>query len=242
MVSEWPERFSAHASGSLNPGGSAARLFTIGHSNHDPEAFLNLLRRAEISAVADVRSLPSSMRHPHFNRPELEGFLKHQGITYVFLGDFLGGRPQQPSLYDVDGRVDYERVRKMPFFEQGLERLIKGQDQYRIALVCAEEDPLHCHRGLMIAPALVERGLAPVHLRGDGSMETTEDLEKRLFAETKVGAGILDGLFASTISPEDRKRLLADAYRDMARRKGFRRRPDTQPAADFREEIDDFGE
>ena len=205
---------------------AAPRLFSIGHSHHELAGLVRLLQAAAVTTVADVRSSPFSQRHPQFNRPELEDGLQRYGIGYVFLGDLLGGRASQPSLYDADGRVDYERVRATPFFRLGLERLIRGLDQFTIAMLCAEEDPLDCHRGLMITPALVEQGLAPAHLRGDGSIETTAAMEARLLGETKVGAGILDGLFAAMVSDEERGQFLAEAYRCMARRKAFRRRLD----------------
>jgi hypothetical protein len=89
-------------------------------------------------------------------------------------------------------------------------------------MLCAEEDPLDCHRGLMITPALLECGISPIHLRGDGSAETTETMEERLLAATGVGAGILDGLFAVCVTAEERRDLLAEAYRSMAQRKAFR--------------------
>src|SRR5262249_733507 len=105
-------------------------------------------------------------------------------------------------------------------------------DNFTIAMLCAEEDPLDCHRGLMITPALTQHDIAPLHLRGDGRTETTAEMETRLLAETRVASGILDGLFAATISAGERRQLLADAYRIMARRKAFRRRLDdlTEPS------------
>ena len=204
----------------------ATRLFSIGHSNHEPTRLWWLLQRAGVTAVADVRSSPFSQRYPQFNQAELEWGLRAHGIAYFSCGASLGGRPQQPSLYDADGRVDYERLRATPFFRCGLEELIRRLDQFTVAMLCAEEDPLDCHRGLMITPALVERGLAPVHLRGDGTVETTAALEERLLAATGVGAGLLDGLFAAMVSAEERAGLLAEAYRKMARRKAFRLRPE----------------
>src|SRR5262249_39014433 len=138
--------------------------------------------------------------------------------------DLLGGRPASPALYDEDGRVDYERVRRTADFQHGLERLARGLPGPTIAFLCSEEDPLDCHRGLMITPALVERGLAPGHLRKDGSIETNEAMERRLLGETGVGAGFLDGLFAAVLTAEDRLAFLAEAYRHMARRKAYRSR------------------
>jgi uncharacterized protein (DUF488 family) len=202
-------------------------LFSIGHSNHELGEFLGLLGRAGITTLADVRSQPYSRRHPYYNRPDLEAALAEAGIAYVFLGHALGGRPDDTEVYDSEGRVDYERVRKTNVFQQSLKELlaVKGK---KTVLFCAEEDPLDCHRGLMIAPALLELGEATCHLRGDGSQETMSEMEKRLLAETRVGEGFLDGLFAEVISPEERKELLAKAYRLQARRKAFRKREGEQ--------------
>jgi hypothetical protein len=197
------------------------RLVSVGHSNHDWPAFTALLHRAGVTAVADVRSSPYSGRYPYFNRQPLSHGLRDEGIDYVFLGDLLGGRPSQLSLYDDDGRVNYERVRQSEAFQHGLEQLIRGLNGNTVAFLCSEEDPLDCHRGLMIAPALSERGFAPRHLRKDGSLETNEEMERRLLRDTGVGAGLLDGLFAAMLSEEDRRSLLAEAYRRRARRKAY---------------------
>jgi uncharacterized protein (DUF488 family) len=199
-----------------------ARLFSVGHSNHDLDRFLALLRRAGVTAVADVRSSPFSRRLPHFNAPQLAPALRRAGIDYVFLGDLLGGRPRDQDLYDdVEGQliVNYERVRATDDFALGLDRLQRGSEKYAIAMMCGEEDPLDCHRGLMIAPALKGRGLQTCHLRRDG-VESTAEMEARLLRETKVGEGALGGLFP--LSAEDERELLAEAYRVMSRKKAFR--------------------
>jgi uncharacterized protein (DUF488 family) len=204
---------------------SALGLFSVGHSNHDLTSFLRLLRPAGVAAVADVRSHPFSRRLPQFNQSDLERALQTQRMTYLFLGDRLGGRPDDPALYDAEGRVDYEHVRATGAFRAGLNSLVQAAARSSVAMLCSEADPLDCHRGLMITPALMERGLAPLHLRRDGTVETTPEMEERLLADTQVGAGILDGLFAAQVTPEERQRLLAEAYRVMARRKAFRRQP-----------------
>jgi uncharacterized protein (DUF488 family) len=198
------------------------RLVSVGHTNHDWPAFLALLRRAGITALADVRSSPYSRWLPHFNKGPLENELRANGIAYVFLGDRLGGRPASRALYDDEGRVDYECVRQTEAFQRGLEHLTRGLPASTAAFLCSEEDPLDCHRGLMIAPALKACGYMPEHLRKDGAIETQEQMESRLLRDTRVGAGILDGLFAATLTEEDRAALLVEAYRRMARRKAFR--------------------
>src|SRR2546423_472439 len=153
------------------------RLLSVGYSNHSLEEFLALLRRAGVTALADVRSHPASRYNPHTNGPQLAASLRAIGIAYVFLGDQLGGRPEPRELYNEEGRVDYELVRETDFFREGLTRLIRGSEQYTIAMMCGEEDPLDCHRGLMITPALKEHRVFPGHLRRDGRIETTPEME-----------------------------------------------------------------
>src|SRR4051794_10065082 len=186
---------------------SPPRLLSVGHSNHELPAFLDLLRAAGVTAVADVRSAPYSRRLPQFNRGPLEQALRANGIAYVFLGDRLGGRPEDDTLYDPDGRVDYEQVRATAAFREGLDRLLRGAERYVVAMLCGEADPLDCHRGLMITPALLERGRAPEHLRKDGSLESTAEMEARLRAATGVGDGLFDGLFGPLLTDEERREI-----------------------------------
>jgi hypothetical protein len=202
-----------------------ARLFSIGHSNHDFVAFVRLLAGAAITTLADVRSHPFSRRHPQFDRPQLEHGLRAHGIAYLFLGDCLGGRPAQPGLYHAQGRVDYDKVRAGAAFGRGLECLLSALEQSTVAMLCSEADPLDCHRGLMITPALLDLGIAPGHILRDGTVETTAEMEQRLLAQTRVGEGLLDGLFAAILPAEDRRWLVAEAYRVQAGRKAFRLRP-----------------
>src|SRR5262249_41485576 len=107
-------------------------------------------------------------------------------------------------------------------FAQGLDRLIRGLEQYTIAMMCGEADPLDCHRGLLLTPALKRRGVLPLHLRKDGSVETTAEFEARLLEESRVGEGLLDGLFADQLTAEDHAAILEEAYRVMGRKKAFR--------------------
>src|SRR5262249_19308892 len=208
---------------SENLAATTQRLLSVGHSNHALDPSPALLRAAGVTAVADVRSHPFSRRLPQFNRPYLTAALDQWGIAYLFLGDYLGGRPEPDELYDAEGRVDYERVRVTEVFREGLDQLVRGTDRFVVAMMCGEEDPLDCHRGLMITPALVERGILPGHLRGDGRVESTEEMERLLLKETGVGEAELGGLFDALLTPEDRGALLAEAYRRRARKTAFRR-------------------
>jgi uncharacterized protein (DUF488 family) len=210
----------------------AERLFSIGHSNLEFPRFVQLLQQSGVCAIADVRSQPSSKWVPWCNRPNLEQQLGDYEIRYHFMGDLLGGRPRQANVYDSDGRVDYERVKTTPGFQRGLDRLSAALDDFRVAMLCSEEDPIDCHRGLLIASAIKERGIITTHIRSDGSLESQIEFEARVIEVTGVGAGILDGLFAGSLSEEDHRQMLADAYRKQSQRKAFRLSPERTAKTD----------
>jgi uncharacterized protein (DUF488 family) len=160
-------------------------VFTIGHSTHSAEVFLALLKQHGVEALADVRSSPFSRFNPQFNREALEKRLKANGIFYVYLGKELGARSEDRSCY-IEGRVQYARLAQTPLFQSGLDRVMHGAKRYRLALMCAEKEPLECHRTLLVAKALVERGLSVLHIHADGHLETHEDAMVRLLALTGV--------------------------------------------------------
>lgn len=162
---------------------SANNVYTIGHSTHSAEVFLALLREHQVDAVADVRSSPSSRFNPQFNREALEQFLKTNGIRYVFLGKELGARSDDPSCYR-DGRVQYGRLAQTPLFQSGLDRVLQGAVRYRVALMCAEKEPLECHRTLLVAKALAARGQSVLHIHAGGHVETHEAAMERLIDVT----------------------------------------------------------
>ena len=154
-------------------------IFTIGHSTHTIERFIELLQQHSVTALADVRSSPFSRYNPQFNRDVLKRKLRAHGIKYVFLGRELGARSDDPSCYE-DGRVQYGRLALTALFREGLDRLTRGLNRFRIALMCAEKEPLACHRTLLVANALVERSLEVVHILADGSLEPHDKTMARL--------------------------------------------------------------
>jgi uncharacterized protein (DUF488 family) len=164
---------------------SANSVYTIGHSTHSAEAFLALLRQHGVEALADVRSSPFSRFNPQFNREALEQFLKANGVRYVFLGKELGARSDDRSCYD-QGRVQYSRLAQTALFQSGIARVLQGAAKYRIALMCAEKEPLECHRTLLVSKALAARGQRVLHIHADGCLETHEAALERLLKMTGV--------------------------------------------------------
>jgi uncharacterized protein (DUF488 family) len=200
---------------------SPHHLFTIGHSNMEMADLVGILIRHEIKMVCDVRSRPGSFRFPQFNREPLMARLASAKVVYQFFGDQFGGRPLDARYYRADGLVDYPARRKAPDFEEGMDRLVGFAKSQNLVLMCAEEDPLHCHRFLLICPALVQRGLLPVHLRRGGVMESQRDVEDRLLQLHGFADVTSNSLFA-----QGREAALEDALRLQSEQYGFRTSPE----------------
>lgn len=192
-------------------GSKKMTILTIGHSNHSLDFFLGLLARAGVTAIADVRSSPFSRRAPQFNKDDLEEELRLQGIAYVYLGNELGGRPKEPSLFDK-GVADYEAMARSQLFCEGIERVAEGSQKYRIALMCSERDPLDCHRCLLVGRQLVMRGYRVAHILANGELEEHERTELRLL---NLEGRALDDFFSP---PEER---VAMAYKERAKKVAF---------------------
>lgn len=183
--------------------GPAPLVYTIGHSNHPLEVFLGLLAMHSITAVVDVRTSPYSRFCPWFSQDFLKPELEKAGIRYLFFGPEFGARRSEQDCY-VDGRVDFDLVRRATLFQQGIHRLYEGAQEFKIAMMCAEKDPIDCHRTILVARALSGEGFEVQHILADGSLESMESVTSRVMKAAKIEA---DNLFCSV------SELQADAYR-----------------------------
>jgi len=197
-------------------------VFTVGHSTHSLEKFVSLLKQHSVTAVADVRSAPYSRFNPQFNKESLERSLRDDGIRYVFLGRELGARSDDPSCYEK-GRVQYDRLARTDAFRHGIDRVLRGANEHRICLMCAEKEPLECHRTLLVARALDAAGAKVAHIHSDGRLEAHGDALQRLLDLTGLPR---DDLFSS------KQELLAKALTLQEERVAY---VDAKLAAEVRE-------
>ena len=195
----------------MAPPGST--VLTIGHSTHATPVFIDLLQRHGVSALADIRAVPYSRFNPQFNRETLSDSLDACDIVYGFLGQELGGRSEGPACYEF-GRISYERLSRTHSFQKGLDRLARCANEYRLALMCAEREPLECHRCLLVAPALEARGVSVAHIRPDAGLETHGDAMGRLLAMY----GLQDSLQGQRLFPRSLTERTAEAIARQARR------------------------
>jgi uncharacterized protein (DUF488 family) len=199
---------------------NVVEILTIGHSTLPYERFLDLLRRCGVTAIADIRTAPYSRHSPHYNKGKLQDELRHDGIAYVFLGQELGGRPKDKNLY-CNGVADYEKMARAADFAKGLNRVIEGARKYRIAMMCSEQDPLDCHRCLLVGRVLREQGVAVRHILSDGGVIGQEEIEGQLM--------VLSGRTEADLFASDEERLVS-AYRERASKVAYAEDKSIPPA------------
>jgi uncharacterized protein (DUF488 family) len=156
-------------------------IYTVGHSTHQIDHFLELLQKYSVNCLVDVRSVAASSYNPQYNKEPLSNFLKNHGVTYMHFAEEFGARHTDPDLLDEEGKVDFEKVRKSWNFKNGVERLWLGLDKgFTIALMCSEGEPFDCHRFSMVSIALEKDGFDVKHILKDKTLKSNTELESQL--------------------------------------------------------------
>lgn len=155
-------------------------VYTIGYGARPLPDFIALLQTYQIAYLIDVRSKPYSRYRPEFGKSELESALKEAGIRYVFMGDTLGGQPDDARCY-TEGKVDYEKVKQMAFYQEGIGRLQKAYaQQLPVVLLCAEGKPEQCHRSKLIGQTLTEQDIPVAHIDENDNLASQAEVLLRL--------------------------------------------------------------
>lgn len=194
--------------------------FTVGHSVLSIEDFFNLISLHDIKIIVDVRSVPFSPRNPQFNRAELNQSLEVAGFKYYFMGDTLGGRPFDESLYHENGIANYLAVRESKSFVDSLAKFITWAKEENAALMCGEEDPITCHRALMITPSLAKLKIFPSHIRKKGGIETHRMFIQRTAMQAKI---LKIPQLPSLFSDDSEERLFEEAVEKLAKKYAYRK-------------------
>lgn len=176
-------------------------IYSIGHGNKDIKDFISELKSFNIEYLLDIRSKPYSKWNPQFNQAAFEKELKNNGIIYVFVGDTLGGLPEDRSCYDFNGKVVYDLIKEKDFFKQGLKRLTTAnQKKIRLAIMCSESKPEECHRSKLIGQELLKKNISLKHIVSKMRIKSQETVMNEL---TK-GKGTVD-LFGNEMDFTSRK-------------------------------------
>lgn len=186
-------------------------VYTLGYAHQTQESFLELLKQYEITCVVDVRTMAYSRYHPQFNKEPLKIFLKEYGITYIHMYKEFGIIRGETTLNNEEGYLDFDKLAKLPIFQEGLERIDKGIERgFVICFICAEKDPADCHRSTLVGKELKRRGYKVWHILHDGSVESQEQLEERIVDKYFPSTNQID-LFGE--GKEEKMKKLQNAYR-----------------------------
>lgn len=159
---------------------TAIPIYTIGYGSRSIAELIEVLHQHEIAYLIDVRSAPYSRYKPEFSKATLANELEQKGIRYVFMGDTLGGRPDDETCY-VNGKVDYEKVKATAFYQHGIERLHAAfLQQQSVVLMCSEGKPEECHRCKLIGTTLTKDNIPVIHIDENGEQMTQEQIVDRL--------------------------------------------------------------
>ena len=194
-------------------------LMSIGHSQHQVEYFVYLLKTHEVNYVIDVRSTPYSQFAPDYNRENIKNILKDNAIEYAFMGAFFGARPKDSSLYLPDGYLNFRKVEDSLKFKKGFNNVVKGVDRgYRIAFMCTEKDPIECHRAILVTYAFYKAGYSIEHIMPDNTVQTQQDINKRLLDMYYPERNQLSLFESENLSAEQ---YLVEAYKKQNQKIGY---------------------
>ena len=155
-------------------------IYTIGYGSRSIAEFIKVLHQHEIAYLIDVRSAPYSRYKPEFSKASLANELEQHGIRYVFMGDTLGGRPDDETCY-VNGKLDYEKVKETEYYQRGIERLHTAfSQQHSLVLMCSEGKPEECHRCKLIGATLTTQEIPVIHIDENDTQVTQENVVERL--------------------------------------------------------------
>ena len=148
----------------------SAKIHTIGYGNRPVQSFIQLLKKYEIEILIDIRSSPFSRFNPDYRIQNLEVHLVNNEIRYLFLGKELGGKPTDLTCY-TNGQVDYAKIMMKQLFHDGIEEVISlRKSGFRIALMCAEQSPMDCHRKWLVGDYLEDKGFQMTHIDKNGEI------------------------------------------------------------------------
>lgn len=132
-------------------------IYSIGHGNKNINEFISELKSFDIKYLLDIRSKPFSKWNPQFNKHSLKKSIEEEAVKYLFIGDLLGGLPNDKDCYDENGKVSYKTIKNKKFFIKGLSRIITANEKnIKVALMCSESNPEDCHRSKLIGEELLK--------------------------------------------------------------------------------------
>ncbi|WP_252231088.1 DUF488 domain-containing protein [Clostridium sp. ZBS15] len=198
------------------------KIYTIGHSNYSLERLIYMLKHYDIDTVVDIRGIPYSKYNVQFNKETIKKALTQAGFIYIYMAEEFAANRSLKISYTEEGYADFEKVVNESSFLKGIDRLRNGINKgYRIVLLGAMQDPIRCHRSILVGRALRDKGFNVKHILDDYSIGTQEDIEKNLLDKyfSNRAQLTIDSLLGNEASEEE---IIRESYRLANKEIGFR--------------------
>lgn len=197
-------------------------IFTIGHSNYSIDRLIDMLRHFNINCVVDIRGTPYSKYNVQFDKETIRYSLTKAGFIYIYMAKELAAKRINKVSYNDEGYADFEKVIHEKDFIKGIERLKDGcKKGYKIAILGAMQDPIRCHRSILVGKALTECGFNVKHILDDYTIASQKDIEQNLLDKYFKNRGqiTIDSLLGNELNDED---MIKECYKMANKEIGYR--------------------
>ena len=197
-------------------------IFAIGHSNYPYDKLINMIKKYDINCVVDIRETPYSKYNIQYNKEAFNESLRNSGFLYIYMGKEFGAKRTNKDVYTQEGYADFEKVAKEDIFLNGIERLKKGcQMGYRIVLLGAMQEPIRCHRSILVGRELVKNDFDVKHILDDYSIVTQDDIEEMLLNKyfSNRNQITIEDLTGNSLNNEE---MINEGYKLANREIGYR--------------------
>lgn len=197
-------------------------IYTIGHSNYPYDKLISMIKKYSIDCVIDIRETPYSKYNIQYNKEDFNKSLKKSGYIYIYMGKEFGAKRSDPASYKLEGYADFEKVIKEDIFKNGIKRLKNGCNMgYRIVLLGAMQDPIRCHRSILMGRILIEEGFNVHHILHDETLADEEYIKESLLNKyfSEINQVTMDNLLGTALSREE---MIKEAYKMANKEIGYR--------------------
>lgn len=197
-------------------------IFAIGHSNYPYSKFIEMIKKYNINCIVDIRETPYSKYNTQYNKECFRETLKKDRFTYIYMGQEFGAKRGSKQSYNTEGYADFEKVIQEGIFLNGIERIKNGIDMgYKIVLLGAMQEPIRCHRSIMVGRFLNKEGIDVKYILHEGNVVSQDYIDEELLNKyfSDKDQISIDSLLGKG---QDKQEMIEEGYKLANKEIGYR--------------------